>query len=247
VLFALIVACMPTHDPAAVEKSGATCVDCHYPEYVRTEADSLGDPAIPDHPDYFDSSHLSPIGRYYPKTCADCHNTTTWFGHPEAFFPLKTGPHASSSITCEMCHTPDANDYKLDAFGANTNCTTCHRADEPLDGGPATMTTGHSDQVASGFAYTSNNFCLKCHPTGIEAPHDEALFPSSHGRSTTCAQCHDRTKGSDAAGQNADCKRCHSVMKLMGVQEHTFDPNTEPSPGTRSSGCLMCHKGGGSP
>lgn len=225
-----LAGCLQKHD--GVQSLGKTdCYTCHAADYEGTPAAAAADPAVPD--------HLAQSS-VYTKQCADCHVTTTWFSHPDKLFPIQKGAHAMAQ--CTQCHA-NPDDNTGDAHGTNTQCVSCHPAGENLVGG-GTMTTGHSDQTAFSYTapptgYTPQNFCLSCHPTGVEAPHPDASFPQNHGSASTCTSCHDRTKGSDAAGQNADCRRCHTG-DLRTIGDHPGDVNTIPSP----SGCLRCHLGG---
>lgn len=234
VVFTLLAACMQSH--TGTKQLGSTdCYGCHQPDYEGTPRAAAADPAVPDH-------LANPA--VYTTNCAGCHNTTTWYGHPEALFAVQSGPHAD--IQCNACHM-DSTNNSGDAHGANTLCTTCHFATETPFLGPGDMTTGHSDQPMFSYTsppagYTTQNFCLACHPDGREKPHDDSVFPQDH-HARNCDSCHDRSKGSDAMGQNADCRRCHSATDLMQVGDHPTDVGTLPSP----SGCLNsgCHLGGG--
>ncbi len=198
------------------------CYQCHQPNYEMTPQIHLSIPNVPDH--LADETT-------YPHTCGDCHNTQYWQIHPETAFPLKVGAH--KGVLCVECHLDPTDETATGSIkGANTLCTSCHPADEPLAGG-GTIQSGHTDQPQTMFDYTKQNFCLSCHPTGVEAPHNETIFPSNHkGAANTCSDCHDRTKGSDQAGQNAPCTRCHRNAHNQSMG----DP----------SGCLAmgCHYGG---
>ena len=197
-VLAVLAACMQDH--AGTQALGRTdCYQCHRADYEGTPAVAAADRAVPD--------HLAQATTYTTQ-CADCHNTTTWYSHPEKLFNVQSGAHAD--VQCNACHL-DSSDNSGDAHGANTTCTTCHFASEVI--GAGTMTTGHSDQPMFSYAnppagFTKQNFCLSCHPDGREKPHPDAVFPQSH-HARNCDSCHDRSKGSDAMGQNAPCTRCH--------------------------------------
>lgn len=226
VWIALVAGCTQSHSGVTTLAQN-DCYTCHKKDYEMTPTFAMQNAFVPDH---------IANQTMYTHLCADCHDTQSWAVHPESAFPRKTGAH--KGVLCVECHyAPDdmLNDHK----GANTMCTTsCHTADEKLAGG-GTMTTGHSDQTMFSYSspaagFTADNFCLSCHPSGVEKPHNESLFPSSHkGAANGCADCHDRTKGSDAAGQNAPCTRCHRNAHNQG--------NGDPG------GCLAsgCHLGGG--
>lgn len=231
VMLLLLASCMQSH-PDVQALNQTDCYTCHKPDYEATPTYAQSDPAVPDH-----------IAQSYPTTCAQCHVTTTWQSHPETLFPIQAGAHAG--VQCTDCHSGGDNASK--ANGADTKCATCHPSGENLAGG-GTMSTGHSDLAAFSYTappagFTTQNFCLSCHPSGVEAPHNDTIFPQSHkGAAKTCSDCHDRTKGSDSMGQNADCRRCHPNSKLMSVDDHPPNITTLPSP----SGCLAmrCHYGG---
>ena len=233
-LLTSVAGCLESHG-GTQQLARSDCYQCHRANYEATPTFAQQDPAVPN--------HLADTATY-TQACGDCHVTTTWFSHPEKLFNVQSGAHAD--IPCNACHF-NSDDNTGDAHGANTLCTTCHFATEQPFQGPGDMTTGHSDQPM--FSYTSppagftkDNFCLSCHPNGREKPHDDTIFPQNH-HARNCDSCHDRTKGSDAMGQNADCRRCHSVGSLQSVGDHPSDVGTMPSP----SGCLAsgCHLGGG--
>ena len=221
-VLALVAGCMNSHSGTqALAKTD--CYTCHQPDYEGTPQAASADPAVPDHL----ANQMT-----YTTACADCHITTTWFSHPEKLFNVASGPHAS--IACNSCHV-DSTNNSGDARGANTLCTSCHPASQPI--GAGTMTTGHSDVAAFSYTtppagFTANNFCLSCHPDGREKPHDDTIFPQDHGNARNCDSCHDRSLGSDQMGQNAKCTRCH--------------PNAHNQDQGVPSGCLQrgCHYGG---
>ncbi len=231
-----LAGCLQSHDAGVEKLASSDCYSCHQANYEGTTAVAAMDPAVPD--------HLSPanVGTYNQQ-CGDCHNTTTWYSHPEKLFNIKTGSGKHADIQCDTCHL-DSTNNSGDAHGANTLCTAqCHFPTETI--GAGTMTTGHSDQVALGFNYTTppagfttNNFCLSCHPNGREKPHDETIFPSGHkGDGANCDRCHDRSKQSDAMGLNAPCAPCHLQNGVRVHNQSQGDP----------TGCLQrgCHFGGG--
>ena len=222
-LLVLLAACFDSHTGTR-EVASTDCYTCHEPDYKDTSRVATLDRAVPD--------HLANAATY-TTTCADCHVTTTWYSHPEKLFNIASGPH--TAVACDTCHR-DSTDNGGDARGANTLCSTCHVASEPF--GAGTMTTGHSDIAAFSYTtpaagFTTDNFCLACHPNGREKPHDESLFPSRHGNARNCDSCHDRSKSSDSMGRNADCRRCHAGAHHTDVVSPT--------------GCIArgCHQGGG--
>jgi hypothetical protein len=237
VLLVLLAACLQANHTGTKALGAGDCYSCHQPNYEQTPTIAARDPAVPDH-----LANQS----VYTTQCATCHITSTWDSHPEALFNVNSGPHVA--IQCDSCHL-DSTNNEGDAHGANTLCTTtCHTATQVI--GAGTMTTGHSDIPAFSYTavptgFTTANFCLSCHPAGLEKPHNDAIWPQAHGNARNCDSCHDRSKGSDQMGENADCRRCHDATRLMQVTAHPPDVGTTlPSP----SGCLArgCHQGGGS-
>ena len=222
ILLGLLVGCMREHtNTQALAKTD--CYTCHRPDYEATPGAAAADPAVPDH---------IAMSTVYTTACADCHNTQTWFSHPEKLFNVQSGPHAQ--IQCDACHR-DSTNNSGDAHGSNTLCTNCHFASEAI--GKGTMALGHSDQTAFSYTspptgFTTTNFCLSCHPDGREKPHPDAAFPQNHGNASGCNSCHDRSMGSDQAGQNAKCTQCHP----QAHNQSRGDP----------VGCLAqgCHYGG---
>lgn len=137
-LVLLLVGCTQTHAPAgAVEVSNDSCVTCHIGDYEAAD----------------DPVHVGNM----PTTCDDCHSTEAWRPagmHPEAAFPIRSGPHAG--IECADCHDDDLG---LPQNGANTDCKRCHP-------NSADLRDEHDDFPWS-YDPEPPNFCLDCHPQGI--------------------------------------------------------------------------------
>ena len=102
----------------------------------------------------------------FPKTCADCHTTTSWATasaagmHPEAKFPITTGPH-SLGVGCADCHVAALGSP---IQGANCDCVHCHL-------GAHNTPAIDSAHVSLGAAYTPSgtaapNACRVCHLAG---------------------------------------------------------------------------------
>jgi len=228
VLIALVTGCMNSHSGVQPLAAG-DCYTCHQADYDGTPALAANDPAVPDH-----------IGQNYPTTCAQCHNTTSWLSHPEALFAISTPPH---NVACDACHVNPLTDNEGDYKGGNTKCAMCHPASEMV----YDDTLANEHQTEATFSYTSppsgfttQNFCLSCHPDGTSKHHDDVLFAENHkNKGYTCKDCHDRTTGMDTAGANATCRRCHTNLSR---DDHPSDIATLPSP----SGCLAqgCHADG---
>ena len=215
VIVLLVASCIQPHNNVqALAK--ADCYTCHRPDYEGTPAAAAADSAVPD--------HLA-NAQVYTTQCASCHDTTTWYGHPELLFPRQTGAHAG--IQCNSCHT-DSTDNSGDAHGNNTQCATCHPSTEQVF--DDTLQVEH--QTLPQFDYSTQHFCLQCHPTGAAKHHDDTIWPQDH-HARTCKDCHDRTLAPDTGGLNALCTKCH-----QGAHHQSSGVPT---------GCLQqgCHRGGG--
>lgn len=118
-----VINCNACHTGGTFTKLPTDCNSCHSDDYD----------GAPNHSGF-------------PRTCQNCHNTTTWegavFNHR---FPIE-GPH---NVDCSVCHV-----------GGNTqtfSCLVCHehRKSEADD----------EHKEVAGYVYASAS-CLQCHPTG---------------------------------------------------------------------------------
>ena len=142
----------------------AACGNCHVgmpPAFVGVPTACAGCHLL----DYQASPY--PGHSTFPKTCLNCHNTTSWSNatagvHPESLFPITTGPH-SVGVACADCHVASLGSPTK---GANCDCVHCHLGAHnapSIDSVPA--------HVALKASYTPSatgapNACLVCHPAG---------------------------------------------------------------------------------
>lgn len=129
-------------NPAVWAGTPTTCVGCHLDDYDTSP--------YPGHSSF-------------PTTCNDCHGTKTWTpalegAHPENAFPITRGAHAP--FECTDCHDPDRGPS---AGGANTSCVGCHTGEHAR----ASTDADHANVSNYPFNTTRVNFCLDCHPRGI--------------------------------------------------------------------------------
>ena len=168
------------------------CADCHRGGDLPAHGSAGHAPA-------------DPTGQPVPKTCAgchkaddrhesrlglgcgDCHGNDQWriasYDHPR--FKL-TGAHAK--VQCQACHTAALHDQKLD-----TQCVSCHRADNP-----------HGPSMAQA--------CEKCHANTswgeVTFDHDLTAYPLLGLHVTaTCGQCHMTQHFKETS---PDCSTCHA-------------------------------------
>lgn len=144
------VACGACHDPARgayTDGANTSCVGCHTGEHQRARVDDQHR-GIPDYA--FDAAR--------PNFCLSCHPNGRAEGrHPEASFPIKSGPH--QQFLCLDCHDPGRGAY---AAGANTDCVGCHTGEHAR----ARVDAEHREVGDYAFDAAMPNFCLRCHPDG---------------------------------------------------------------------------------
>jgi hypothetical protein len=144
--------------------ASAACTKCH----VGTPTVWAGTPqeCVGCHLADYQSSRY-PTHETFPKTCADCHNTSDWAHvkggiHPEDRFPINTGVHANAGISaCADCHVASLGSP---VKGANADCVHCHLGahNQPaIDAVHGSLGSQYPGPSAS-----SPNFCLSCHPSG---------------------------------------------------------------------------------
>jgi hypothetical protein len=221
-LVILVAGCLQKHD--GVQSLGRSdCYTCHQKDYEGTPTAAAADPAIPD--------HIAQSG-VYTTTCADCHNTITWYGHPEKLFPITTGAHAAAQ--CTQCHA-NPDDNTGDAHGKNTQCATCHPATEMVAG--MTLVNDHIMHNDAIFPQNHKSLtgaarpCSDCHsgtpPTTFDG---YANPPAGFNAQNFCLSCH--PTGAAANNSDAPCTKCHRDAHNTG--------NGDPG------GCLQmgCHYGG---
>jgi hypothetical protein len=159
--------------------------------------------------------------------------------HREAFV-IAQGDHAQ--IPCQRCH--DLDSPLSSKLGANTNCLGCH-PDEPA------LTAGHVGvTLFAGSPYTYRrdvpNFCLECHPAGIQALHPDNQFARKADHAVVCSACHDRTAGPDTKGENVTCveSRCHHTLRATDDTDGHKDGDYDKARGrgTSRNFCHECHE-----
>ncbi len=157
----------------------------------------------------------------YPKTCEQCHNTTTWedatFDHAATNFPL-TGAH--QSVNCSDCHTTG---YK----GTSTDCNSCHQNDFQSTTNPSHSKLGLSTNCAqchttktgwkpAEFAVHNNYYVLEGAHASIANDCNTCHNGNYNSTPNTCYGCHqsDYNATNDpvhkSAGFGTDCESCHS-------------------------------------
>ena len=162
-------------------------------------------------------------------TCVDCHNTTLFSDvqglsvHAQTNFPL-TGAHAQ--ITCESCHTDDA-DGAFTPLG--TACVDCHEndytesilVDHVASGFPLACESCHTDLQWQGALFehviASNGFnllgaheglpCASCH----QPPELSLVFTAANDQD--CISCHQDDYDDEHAGSGfpVTCLDCHNL------------------------------------
>lgn len=173
-----------------------------------------------------------------PTTCRDCHSQIAWRPagpHPDADFPIRTGPHAA--VDCGACHKPALGPP---TDGANTDCLTCH-----TEAATAPAHVGESDyRWDPAFPHS----CLTCHPMGLANKHPEDRFPITRGpHQMPCADCHIRANGPNTAGMNTTCIGCHTGEHALTRADRQHDEVNrygqyrDPN---KPHFCLECHPDG---
>lgn len=144
-----VVACLDCHDVdrgPSTDGANTDCIGCHTGDHTQAETD-------PQHggvPDY-----AFELG--VPNFCLRCHPDGTAPDHPEAAFPIQSGPHG---FACGDCHVAALGPS---TGGMNVSCIGCHTGDHAR----AKMDEHHLGEV-DGYAWDDANpdFCRECHPRG---------------------------------------------------------------------------------
>ena len=123
------------------------CVNCHSGVHLREVMDPL-------HAGAFGY----PTGPAEPNFCLMCHpdGTATSVPHPEAAFPIRSGPHR---YQCNECHNPALGS---NIGGMNADCVGCHEGKHTR----ARMDRKHHEVRGYPRGAAPPNFCLECHPRG---------------------------------------------------------------------------------
>jgi hypothetical protein len=126
------VPCASCHIGGRYAGTPTDCYSCHSKEFTTV--------TNPNH-----------VSAGFPKTCENCHTTTTWSGATFTHkFPIYSGSHAGKWSTCNDCHTNTSN-YTV------FSCVNCHAHDK------TSMDSEH--RQIRGYVYDSLS-CYGCHPNG---------------------------------------------------------------------------------
>lgn len=210
-----------------------------------------------------DNCHADPhAGRFAPKPCASCHETTGWAGaaermrgsHPKLSL---AGGHAkvacktchdrgtarapSKGGACASCHAP----VHIAPFG--DRCQTCHGGIRWLGLPEAVGREAHARTRYPLEGAHANGRCAGCHPT--TTPVAKRYRGLAFDR---CASCHaDVHRGAFRARDNGECAQCH---RIGGFAPTTFGLDLHattrfPLAGKHAATpCLGCHpKSGAGP
>jgi len=222
-----LTGCFRTHASDQPELAGTDCYTCHTSDYAGTTA-----PVHRDAPQIFST------------TCGSCHRTIGWkpalAGLHKETFVIASGPHAP--IGCQDCH--DLASPMPSTAGANTNCIQCH----PDDAHQAETHLGVLTVTSAPYAYQASvpSFCLSCHPAGTADAHPDKLFARTGNHAVPCADCHDRTAGSDLKGANVTCvdAKCHHTLSVSdAIKDHREESDyaTIRGNGKSRNFCHQCH------
>ena len=148
VLFgSLSTACDTPHGANVMEVEGGDCRTCHLADHQKA--------IFPNH-----------VSGNVPENCEGCHYETFWRPpfllrlHKEREFPLINTDH--EEFTCAECHDPNLPDVPSIA-GENADCVNCHTGAHL----PAEMEEVHEGVLDYPTGDQPPNFCLSCHPDGI--------------------------------------------------------------------------------
>ncbi|HTM19382.1 MAG TPA: hypothetical protein VL172_02705 [Kofleriaceae bacterium] len=142
------IGCRDCHDLTAGPSTGGAntnCIGCH--EHRRDVVDPIHEG--------IDGYGWDPSA---PHFCLTCHPDGQAANHPEAAFPISSGPH--SGLACTDCHDRDRGP---DRDGANTDCIGCHLGVHTQ----GRMADAHNEVGNYSWQPDQPNFCLRCHPRGF--------------------------------------------------------------------------------
>jgi hypothetical protein len=205
------------------------CTQCHNTTFSPTGAYNLTSNAcVTCHQSDYNGTNNPPHATVgFPTTCNTCHTTASWanatFNHNTQTTFALLGPHASSTVTCAMCHVN--NNYTT----LPTVCSGCHMTDY--------NNTTNPNHKSAGFPTT----CDTCNTTWQTTNWAGATFNHTwfnmnhHGANGVCATCH--TNPSD-----------YSVFQCTGCHGNNNAANFHhPSVGGyvyNSVNCYQCHPRG---
>lgn len=184
------------------------CSACHKASTAEAVLDSCGSCHA------IDDSHAGQLG----GDCNQCHVQTKWkqwirFDHDLTAFPL-TGLHAT--VACGACH--ESNRF----HDAATDCASCHRDDDPHEGGLGDecatchssndwLVTTFDHNVHTGFPIDGGHEGVGC----VDCHRDATLNASDV--SSTCGGCH-MTDDVHEGQFGAQCDQCHSTATFEGAE-----------------------------
>ena len=221
-------ACVDCHTDIHSSEFGFDCQECHTPQswenrrdmlnqHIQTNFPLLGIHALVD----CQSCHNAGKNKEYTNTPVECRGC-----HYEDYISSKNPDHkiAGFTLACEICHLPNASDWRRVAFThtpsfpltgghaspecndchANTyqntspECFSCHREDFEQTIDP--------DHAGNGFSHD----CQECHSTIAWLParfdHNNTDFMLTGKHSNlTCQECH----GNGYTGTPVECNACH--------------------------------------
>jgi len=208
--------CVDCHTDRAFQPAPTACIDCHANDDVHE-------------------------GKSGPE-CGNCHSPTDWldpsFNHPrDTRFALR-GSHAN--LTCSDCHSEEPFDDNL-----NTDCVSCHRADDSHDGhfgercDSCHAATEWTDLMFN-HARDVGHELLGSHATAdCQSCHVEPIFEVS--LSAGCNSCHavdDPHEGT----QGTTCNDCHNEIGWTDDLFFDHDLTRFPLLGAHGSQeCVACH------
>jgi hypothetical protein len=199
------------------------CDGCHDALYQSTTNATAYVPPAPNH-----------VALGYPKTCQNCHTTTTWLGaifdHSTTGFPL-VGAHITTA--CTLCHTS--------AAVPPTDCYSCHTAKWQSTATLGGSVPNHTAADAS-VAGITTAACASCHtPSGnwLDGKFTHSWFNMAHGNNAAggvCTVCHTSASTTYTVFQ---CTVCHgnnvsANFHHPGVGGYVYN----------SVNCYACHSRG---
>jgi hypothetical protein len=249
-------ACNDCHADVHNGELGTDCARCHG---TRSFVDRN------DHIRLHRATRFPLQGAHVSLDCEMCHKLAA----PDAY------TYVNTPADCYSCHEADFQKTTNPAHVANgfsTDCTQCHdqvawargKFDHNATGFPLTGAhkTLNCDRCHVGGTFTGlSPNCVSCHQGDYDGTSDPAH--AAAGFSTTCTQCHNTTRWSDAffnhsgtsfpltgAHKTAACSACHAGGVYAGLPSacvscHQTDYNGTNDPPHLAAGfstdCKTCH------
>ncbi len=144
-------ACIDCHDPSRgddfTDGANVNCVGCHDDDAHAEAVAAIRHRNVPEY-------IYDPVN---PAFCRACHpNGQSKVAHPEARFPITSGPHR---YTCLDCHDLARGEFTA---GQNIDCVGCHAKAH----GEAASATQHVGVPGYAFDPARPGFCRDCHADG---------------------------------------------------------------------------------